>query len=37
MTTKVIQKEELVNLNTLRQFTQALIKEHNIKTEDDFL
>lgn len=35
MATKALENEELVNLNTLRQFTQALVKEHNIKTEDD--
>lgn len=35
MTSKATQNKEVVDLTTLRQFTQALIKEHDIKTEDD--
>jgi hypothetical protein len=33
--TKIARKDDLMNVNTLRQFTKALIKEHNIQTKND--
>lgn len=33
--TKLARKDNSMNVNTLRQFTKALIQEHNIQTEND--
>ena len=35
MSLKSLQKEDNSNLSSLRKFSQALLKEHSIKTEDD--